>query len=211
MRSQGPPSEGPCGAPQTKNIGRGMSLSPEPEGRPGNRSGSRRMPRWGVGPLPFPVSHGLLPSLHRHRAPADRCRSPLGAAVAAGSLGSALHPLPVGAAHRGAAVAVIGQGKPTKQPRSGALGQWADVVRIVRRGRRSPERVWTLLALPLKSLPTAPAMKGAGGRRQQGRTPMLVLALAGWLLFRMAARQLCGSLNQEPPRSSWATRPQISG
>ena len=103
-----------------------------------------------------------------------------------------------------------GPGKAHQTPRSGAVGQWAGAVRIVRRGRRSPERVWTLLALPLESLPTAPAVKGAGGRRQQRRTPLLVLTLAGWLLFRLAARQLCGSLNQEPPRSSWATRPHGS-
>jgi hypothetical protein len=51
-------------------------------------------------------------------------------------------------------------------------------------GRRSPERVWTLLALPLESLPAALTVKGAGGRRQQGRKPTLVLMLAGWLLFR---------------------------
>ena len=56
--------------------------------------------------------------------------------------------------------------------------------------RRSPERVWTLRVLPLESLPTALTVKGAGGRRQQGRTPLLVLTLAGWLLFRLAARQL---------------------
>jgi hypothetical protein len=131
-----------------------------------------------------------------------------------------LSPLPAGGAQRGAAVAMSGQGKPTRQPRSGAVGQWAAVVRIGGAAAagspwlRSLERVWTLgsmtlLVLPLESLPAALTVKGAGGRRQQGRTPMLVLA--GWLLFRFAARQLCGSLNQEPPRSSWATRPQISG
>ena len=55
-------------------------------------------------------------------------------------------------------------------------------------------------------------MKGAGGEgQQQGRKPTLVLSLSGLLLFRLAARQLCGLLNQEPPRSSWATRPQRSG
>jgi hypothetical protein len=46
------------------------------------------------------------------------------------------------------------------------MGQWAGTVRIVRRGlgagltygcRRSPERVWTLLVLPLESLPTGEA------------------------------------------------------
>ena len=54
----------------------------------------------------------------------------------------------------------------------------------------SAGRVWTLLALPLESLPAALTAKGAGGRRQKGRTPMLVLTLAGWLLFRLAAQQL---------------------
>ena len=73
---------------------------------------------------------------------------------------------------------------------------------------RSPERVWTLRVLPLESLPTALTVKGAGGEgQQQGRRPMLVSSLSGLLLFLLAARQLCGSLNQEPPRSSWATRP----
>ncbi len=81
------------------------------------------------------------------------------------------------------------------------MGQWAGAVRIVRRGRRSPERVWTLgsvtlIVLPLESLPTALTVKGAGGRRQQGRTPLLVLTLAGWLLFRLAAQQL-----GDPPSS----------
>ena len=90
------------------------------------------------------------------------------------------------------------------------MGQWAGAVRIVRRGRRSPERVWTLLALPLESLPTALTVKGAGGEKQPGRTPTLVLTLSGWLLFRKAARALCGLLIHEPPRSSWATRPHGS-
>ena len=105
---------------------------------------------------------------------------------------------------------VSAQQKPTRQPRSGAVGQWAGVVRIVRRGHRSPERVWTLLALPLESLPTALTVKGAGGEKQPGRTPTLVLTLSGWLLFRKAARALCGLLIHEPPRSSWATRPHGS-
>jgi hypothetical protein len=39
-------------------------------------------PGGGVGALSFPVSHGL-PSLHRHRAPASWCRSPLGADLGA--------------------------------------------------------------------------------------------------------------------------------
>jgi len=73
--------------------------------------------------------------------------------------------------------------------------------------RRSPERVWTLLALPLESLPAALTVKGAGGEKQPGRTPTLVLSVSGWLLFRKAARALCGLLIHEPPRSSWATRP----
>jgi hypothetical protein len=68
--------------------------------------------------------------------------------------------------------------------------------------RRSPERVWTLLALPLESLPAALTVKGAGGEKQPGRTPTLVLRLSGGLLFRMAARALTGSLIQDPPRSS---------
>jgi hypothetical protein len=38
---------------------------------------------------------------------------------------------------------------------------------------------------------------------------MLVSSLSGLLLFRLAARQLCGLLNHEPPRSSWATRPYL--
>jgi hypothetical protein len=96
------------------------------------------------------------------------------------------------------------------------MGQWAGTVRIVRRGlgagltygcRRSPERVWTLLVLPLESLPTALTVKGAGGEKQPGRTPTVVLSVSGWLLFRRAARALCGLLIHEPPRSSWATRP----
>jgi hypothetical protein len=33
---------------------------------------------------------------------------------------------------RGGVVGVSGQGKPTRQPRSGAMGQWAGAVRIVR-------------------------------------------------------------------------------
>ena len=70
-------------------------------------------------------------------------------------------------------------------------------------------RVWTLLVLPLESLPTALTMKGAGGEKQPGRTPTLVLTLSGWLLFRKAARALCGLLIHEPPRSSWATRPPL--
>jgi len=57
-------------------------------------------------------------------------------------------------------------------------------------GRRSPERVWTLRVLPLESLPAALTVKGAGGEKQPGRTPTLVLRLSGGLLFRMAARAL---------------------
>ena len=178
--------------------------------------------------MPFPVFHGLLPSLHRHRAPAGGGRSPLGAAVAARSLGPALRPLPAGAALRGAGagagvagrhrrvgdvVGVSAQGKPTRQPRSGAVGQWAGAVRIGgvaeagSPGLRSPERVWTLRALPLESLPAALTVKGAGGEKQPGRTPTLVLSVSGWLLFRKAARAFCGLLIHEPPRSSWASRP----
>ena len=80
-----------------------------------------------------------------------------------------------------------------------AVGQWAGVVRIVRpwvrgrpgpRGRRSPERVWTLLALPLESLPAALTVKGAGGEGQHGRRPLLVVSLSGLLLFRKAVRAL---------------------
>jgi len=41
-----------------------------------------------------------------------------------------------------------------------------------------------------------------GGRRQQGRTPMMVSTSAGLSLSRLAARQKRGSLNKEPPRSS---------
>ena len=66
----------------------------------------------------------------------------------------------------------------------------------------------TLLVLPLESLPAALTVKGAGGEKQPGRTPTLVLALSGWLLPRKAARALCGLLIHEPPRSSWTTRPQ---
>jgi hypothetical protein len=91
------------------------------------------------------------------------------------------------------------------------LEQWAGAVRIggeqpgvgpVLGWCRSQERVWTLLVRPLESLPTALTVKGAGGEGQHGRRPLLVSALSGWLLFRMAARQLWGSLIQEPPRSS---------
>jgi hypothetical protein len=73
------------------------------------------------------------------------------------------------------------------------LEQWAGAVRIggeqpgvgpVLGWCRSQERVWTLRAFPLESLPTALTVKGAGGRRQQGRTPTLVFSLPGWLLFR---------------------------
>jgi hypothetical protein len=45
-------------------------------------------------------------------------------------------------------------------------------------------------------------VKGAGGEKQPGRTPTLVVRLSGWLLFRMAARASTGSLIQDPPRSS---------
>jgi hypothetical protein len=48
--------------------------------------------------------------------------------------------------------------------------------------------------------------EGCWGEKQPGRTPTLVLTLSGWLLFRKAARALCGLLIHEPPRSSWATR-----
>ena len=103
------------------------------------------------------------------------------------------------------------------------MGQWDGAVRIVRplaRGRPcqrgSPitgagldPRVWTLPVRPLESLPTAQTVKGAGGEKQPGRTPTLVLTLSGWLLFRKAARALCGLLIHEPPRSSWATRPPL--
>jgi hypothetical protein len=103
---------------------------------------------------------------------------------------------------------VLRQRKPTG-PRAMASGGSGPV--LCGSAGRSPERVWTLPVLPMESLPTVRTTKGAGGRRQQGRTPMLVLTLAGLLLFRSTARQLCGSLNQEPPRSSWATRPHPSG
>ena len=39
--------------------------------------------------------------------------------------------------------------------------------------RRSPERVWTLLALPLESLPTALTVKGAGGGGTAGKDSFL--------------------------------------
>jgi hypothetical protein len=73
------------------------------------------------------------------------------------------------------------------------LEQWAGAVRIggekpgigrVLGGCRFPERVWTLLVLPLEFLPTALTVKGAGGEGQHGRRPTLVLLLPGWLLFR---------------------------
>jgi hypothetical protein len=48
----------------------------------------------------------------------------------------------------------------------------------------------TLLVCPLESLPAALTVKGAGERRQPGRTPTLVVSPSGWLLFRMAARAL---------------------
>ena len=57
-------------------------------------------------------------------------------------------------------------------------------------GFRSPERVWTLPALPLESLPADLTVKGAGGEGQHGRRPLVVLSLSGLLLFRLAARQL---------------------
>ena len=41
-----------------------------------------------------------------------------------------------------------------------------------------------------------------GGRRQQGRRPRLAYVLSGLWLSRSAARQLKGSLNQPPPRST---------
>ena len=90
----------------------------------------------------------------------------------------------------------------------GSCGRWLGAG-LTYGCRRSPERVWTLLALPLESLPTALTVKGAGGEKQPGRTPTLVLTLSGWLLFRKAARALCGLLIHEPPRSSWATRPPL--
>jgi hypothetical protein len=79
------------------------------------------------------------------------------------------------------------EGKPTGQPRCEAVGRWGlgqlcgssggrtGSGRIYR-DRRSPERVWTLgsvtlLVLPLESLPAALTVKGAGGEKQQGRTP----------------------------------------
>jgi hypothetical protein len=94
----------------------------------------------------------------------------------------------------------------------GSCGRWLGAG-LASGDRRSPERVWTLgsvtlLVLPLESLPTALTVKGAGGEKQPGRTPTLVLTLSGWLLFRKAARALCGLLIHEPPRSSWTTRPQ---
>ena len=107
--------------------------------------------------------------------------------------------------------------KARQPPGHAAWGQRAGIVRIgwpakaESPGLRSPERVWTLLALPPESLPAALTVKGAGGEgQQQGRRPMLVSSLSGLLLFRLAARQLCGLLIHEPPRSSWATRPQPS-
>jgi hypothetical protein len=95
----------------------------------------------------------------------------------------------------------------------GSCGRWLGAG-LANGCRRSPERVWTLgsvtlLALPLESLPTALTVKGAGGEKQPGRTPTLVLSVSGWLLFRKAARALCGLLIHEPPRSSWATRPPL--
>ena len=93
----------------------------------------------------------------------------------------------------------------------GSCGRWLGAG-LAKGDRRSPERVWTLgsvtlRVLPLESLPTALTVKGAGGEKQPERTPTLVLTLSGWLLFRKAARALCGLLIHEPPRSSWATRP----
>ena len=67
----------------------------------------------------------------------------------------------------------------------------------------------TLLVRPPQSLEAVLTVKGAGGEGQHGRRSMLVLSLSGLLLFRMAARALCGLLNQDPPRSSWATRPHV--
>jgi hypothetical protein len=67
--------------------------------------------------------------------------------------------------------------------------------------RGSPERVWTLLVLPLESLPTALTLKGAGGEGQHGRRPMLVLSMSGWLLFRMAAREPLGDVKENRVRA----------
>ncbi len=117
--------------------------------------------------------------------------------------------------------------KPTGQTRCEAvgrwgLGQWAGAVRIKRRqGRFRPD----LPGSPITGAGLDPWVcdpscapdgitsngsdgEGCWGRRQPGRTPTLVLTLSGWLLFRKAARALCGLLIHEPPRSSWTTRPQ---
>ena len=105
------PSRGPAGPlkPWTSAMGCRWSCGGGREARQPGRL-LRRLPRWGAGPLPFPVFHGLLPSLRRHRAPAGWCRSPLGAAVAARSLGSALGSLPTAVALRGAAAGAGGAG-----------------------------------------------------------------------------------------------------
>lgn len=85
------------------------------------------------------------------------------------------------------------RGKTQQATQIYGLGQWAGAVRIggcghgacrAFRNRRSPERVWNLLVLPLEFLPTALTVKGAGGEGQRGRRPTLVLLLPGWLLLR---------------------------
>jgi hypothetical protein len=103
-----------------------------------------------------------------------------------------------------------------------AMGQWAGAVRIVRslaRGRPCQQgspitgagldpRVCDPSGTPAGIPSNGSDGEGCWGEKLPGRTPTLVLTLSGWLLFRKAARALCGLLIHEPPRSGWATRPQ---
>jgi hypothetical protein len=75
VSGQGPHSSGALRGPITPGLGPWTGVGVVTEGgeaRQPDRAG-RRMPRWGVGPLPFPVSYGFLASLRRHRDPAGGC------------------------------------------------------------------------------------------------------------------------------------------
>ena len=189
---------GPCGAPASWTHGPGpygaeRGAGGEGAGEP-DRAG-RWMPLRGAEPLPLPVSP-WLPLSPSASSFSRRGLITAGAVVAARSLWRPLSPLPAGGAQRGPAAGTgaagglrCGGGVVGVSTRSGkahqasqvwgrgpglcgSCGRWLGAG-LASGDRRSPERVWTLGSVtlrsrPLESLPTALTVKGAGGEETAG-------------------------------------------
>ena len=128
-------------APPPPPPARAAPSAPPPHGTAGGRTSTRAPARRsGPGPASVPGDHLLAAAIATEgigiaqgSGPADIHLAGKEAAEAAAGAGAADSP-----GRGGGVVGVSAQQKPTRQPRSGAVGQWAGVVRIVRalaRGR----------------------------------------------------------------------------